>query len=173
MKIKSLLIISAFAAGSSISSQAFTLDAVGYEGGELALAPWSVSVPGYGELIFESAEGSPLVINSSYENPQDGSLPILRFNPNDAVKITFNGARISNVEFYFAGLSKNEGFEVVDLTQSDLLIPQALKITLRGDGDSDGADLYAVTWNTQSIPEPSSVVLGMTGVTGFLFRRRR
>ena len=171
MKIKSLLIISAFVASSSISTQAFTVDAVGYEGGELATAPWSVSVPGYGELIFESAEGSPLVISSSYENPQDGSLPIVRFNPNDAVKITFNRAGISEVEFHFAGLSKNEGFEIADLTNVGRHIPQAFKINLQS--EVDGADLYAVTWNTQSIPEPSSVVLGMTGVTGLLFRRRR
>jgi hypothetical protein len=171
MKTKSLLVTAAFAAGTSISSQAFTLDAVGYEGGELAPAPWSVSVPGYGELIFETAADSPLVISSSYENPQDGSVPIIRFDQNDAIQITFNGARVLDVEVYFTNLSRNEKFERTNPPQSDLFVPQAFNITLPGDGD--GADLYAITWNSLSIPEPSSTILGMMGVAGLMFRRRR
>jgi PEP-CTERM motif len=172
MKTTSLLATAAFAVVTSISSQAFTLDAVGYEGGELSPAPWSVSVPGYGELIFETAAGSPLVISSGYENPQDGLMPLIRFDGNDAIRVTFNGARVFNVEFYFASLSGNDGVEVADLTQSDLSIPQTFRITLRGTSDSV-ADLYAITWNSQSVPEPSTTLLGMVGVAGLVFRRCR
>lgn len=171
MKPKIPLATAAAIIGLSAMCGAFTLDAVGYEGGELSPNPYSVLVPGYGELIFETAVGTPVVISSGYGNTSETELPVVRFDEEDAIRITFNGLAITNVNFYFAGLSFNEGFEVRNLTKSDLFTPQAFLITLKGSGD--GADLHAITWNTQSVPEPSSALLGMMGAAGMMLRRKR
>ncbi len=91
MKTKIPLLVAALVVGLPMAASAFTLDAVGYDGGELSLNPATVSVPGYGMLIFETALGMPLVVNSGYENSHEVGHPLLRFDPNDSVKITFDG----------------------------------------------------------------------------------
>ena len=171
MKMKIPLLIAALVVGMPMASSAFTLDAVGYEGGELSLNPVSVFVPGYGVLIFEAAVGTTLVVNSAFANDNGFGGPSLNFDQNEAVKITFNGAQPLNVDFDFVGVSAGESFEVQNLTQSDLFTPQAFLVTLKGKGD--GAGLYAISWNTQCIPEPSSALLGLIGTAVFAFRRRR
>lgn len=148
-------------------SSAFTLDAVGYGGSELSLSPRSVFVPGYGELIFEAAVGTSLVVNSAYENDNGFGGPSLSFDQNEAVKITFNGLEPLNVDFDFVGVSAGESFVV----QKDLFTPQAFLVTFQGGGD--GAGLYSVSWDTQCIPEPTSALLGLVGTAVFAFRRRR
>jgi hypothetical protein len=171
MKTKNPLILAAFVAGLSMAASAFTLDAVGYEGGELSLNPAAVSVPGYGMLIFESALGMPLVVNSGYENADGVGDPLLKFDPNDSVKITFDGTQLLNVDFYFGGLSDGESFEVQSLPEAEIFTPQAFLVTLKAGGD--GADLHAIRSNTQSVPETSATLLGMMGIAAFAFRRRR
>ncbi|MEY3896842.1 MAG: hypothetical protein RLZZ214_2362 [Verrucomicrobiota bacterium] len=160
-------LIAALVAGLPMAASAFTLDAVGYEGSELSLNPVSVFVPGYGELIFEAAVGSTLVVNSAYQNDNGFGGPSLSFDQNEAVKITFNGLPPLNVDFDFVGVSAGESFVV----QKDLFTPQAFLVTLQGGGD--GAGLYAVSWNTEVIPEPTSAMLGLIGTAVFAFRRRR
>lgn len=166
MKMK-IPLIAALAAGMPVISSGFTLDAVGYSGDELSLNPVSVLVPGYGELIFEAAVGSALVVNSAYQNDNGFGGPSLNFDQNDAIKITFNGLEPLNVDFDFVGVSAGESFVV----QKDLFTPQAFLVTLQGGGD--GAGLYAISWKTQAIPEPTSALLGLIGTAVFTFRRRR
>ena len=55
--------------------------------------------------------------------------------------------------------------------QKDLFTPQAYLVTLQGGGD--GAGLYAISWNTEAVPEPTSALLGLVGGAIFAFRRRR
>lgn len=166
MKLK-IPLLAALLAGLPMASSAFTLDAVGYEGSELSLNPLSIFVPGYGFVIFEAVPGSTLVINSAYENDNGFGGPSLSFDQNEAVKITFGGLEPLDVDFDFVGLSAGESFVV----QKDLFAPQTFLVTLQGGGD--GAGLYAVSWNAECVPEPTSAMLGLIGTAVFAFRRRR
>lgn len=166
MKMK-LPLLAALVAGLPMASSAFTLDAVGYEGAELSLSPLSIFVPGYGFVIFEAVPGSALVVDSAYENDNGFGGPSLSFDQNDAVQITFGGLEPLDADFDFVGLSTGEIFDV----QKDLFTPQTFLVTLQGGGD--GAGLYAVSWETECIPEPSSAMLGLIGTAVFAFRRRR
>ncbi len=166
MKIKTPL-VAALLLGMPAISSAFTLDAVGYGGGELSSTPYSVFVPGYGELVFEAAAGSSLVVNSAYQNDNGFGGPSLSFDDNESVKITFKGLAPLNTDFDFVGVSAGENFVV----EKDLVTPQAYLLTFKGAGD--GAGLYAISWNTEAVPEPTSALLGLVGGAFFAFRRRR
>lgn len=166
MKTK-IALVAALVAGLPAIAGAFTLDAAGYSGTELSLNPFSIFVPGYGELIFQAAVGSSLVVDSAYRNDNGFGGPSLNFTQNEAVKITFNGLPPLNVNFDFVGVSAGENFVV----QKDLFDPQTYLITLQG--SADGAGLYAISWNTDAIPEPTSAMLGLVGTALFAFRRRR
>jgi MYXO-CTERM domain-containing protein len=166
MKMKAPL-VAALMLGLPAMSNAFTLDAVGYEGSELSLDPVTVFVPGYGDLVFEAASGSTLVVNSDYENDNGFGAPALSFDSNESVKITFKGADPMNVDFDFVGLSADETF----LVEKDATTPQTYFLTLKGCGD--GAGLYSISWCAQSVPEPSSAMLGLIGAGYFALRRRR
>lgn len=133
MKIK-IPLIAALVAGLPMASSAFTLDAIGYEGSELSLNPVSVFVPGYGELIFEAAVGSVLVVNSAYRNDVGLGGPSLSFDQNEAVKITFNGLPPLKVDFDFVGVSAGEDF----VEQKDLFTPEAFLVTQQGGGNGAG-----------------------------------
>jgi hypothetical protein len=164
MKMK-LLLVAALVAGLPVISSAFTLDAVGYEGDVLSLNPESVFIPGYGELIFEAAVGSALVVNSAYQNGNGFGGSSLNFDPNEAVKITFNGLEPLNVDFDFVGLSVGESFVV----QKDLFTPQAFLVTFQGGGA--GAGVYAVSWDV--VPEPAAATLVLMEIALLILRRRR
>lgn len=152
--------------GMTISAgSAFTLDAVGYEGGVLEQNPFSVFIPGYGELVFEASLGASLVVNSAYQNDNGFGGPSLNFDANESVRITFNGAEPLNVDFDFVGQSVGESFVI----EKDLFTPQAFIVTHRGQGD--GAGLYAMSWN--AVPEPASATLGLIGSMLLVLRRRR
>jgi hypothetical protein len=127
-----ILLLAALVAGSPMASSAFTLDAVGYEGGELSLSPMSIFVPSYGMVIFEAVLGSTLVVTTSaYENDNGFGGPSLRFDQNDAVRITFGGLAPLDSGFDFVGLSLGEVFD----TQEALLTPQTFLVTLQGGGN--------------------------------------
>lgn len=166
MKMKTPLVAVLSIAAMSVGS-AFTLDAIGYGGGVLEQNPYSVFVPGYGELVFEAAPGSSLVLNSAYQNDNGSGAPSLNFDENESVKITFVGAEPLNVDFDFVGQSAGESFVI----EKDLFTPQAFLVSLKGAGD--GAGLYAVSWNTECVPEPTSSMLGLLGSMALLVRRRR
>jgi hypothetical protein len=164
MKMKTPLVAVLSIAAMSIGS-AFTLDAVGYGGGVLEQNPYSVFVPGYGELVFEAAPGSSLVVNSAYQNGNGCGAPSLSFDENESVTITFVGAEPLNVDFL--GQSAGESF----VSEMDLFTPQAFLVPRKGGGD--GAGLHAVSWNTGYVPEPTSSMLGLLGCMVLLLRRRR
>lgn len=163
MKIKYPL-VAALLIGMQAVSSAFTLDIATYQG-PLSSTPASINVPFYGEVSFEWGAGSNLVINSDYQNDNGFGGPSLNFDNGESLKVTFNGAAPLNVNFDFVGVSVGEYFAV----STDLINPQAYNITFNGAGD--GAGLYAVSWNT--VPEPTSAMLGLLGGAFFAFRRRR
>lgn len=164
MKMKTALVAALFGLF-PVLGNAFTLDAVGYEGGILANSPVSILIPGYGELVFQANIGSSLVVDSAYRNDNGFGGPSLNFDQNEAVKITFNGPEPLNVDFDFVGQSAGESFVI----EKDLFTPQAFVVTLKGEGD--GAGLYAMSWN--AVPEPSAAALGLVGSLLLLVRRRR
>lgn len=164
--MKHKLSLVAMLLGLSMSTgSSFTLDAVGYEGGIIDQNPLRIFVPGYGELIFEAAPGSELVISSAYENDNGFGGPSFNFDAGEAVKITFDGLEPLDLDFDFVGLSVGESFTI----EKDLLTPQSFIVTLRGEGD--GAGIYAVSWTV--IPEPASAAMGLVGTMVLLLRRRR
>ncbi len=164
MKTKKWLVAALFAASVAVGG-AFTLDAVGYAGGTLEQTPFSVFIPGYGELVFEAVTGSSLVVNSAYQNDNGFGGPSLSFDENESVKITFVGPEPLNVDFDFVGQSAGESFVI----EKDVFTPQAFVVSLKGGGD--GAGLYAVSWN--AVPEPASATLGLLGAAMLVLRRRR
>jgi hypothetical protein len=163
MKLKTAFVAALLGMAPAIGG-AFTLDAVGYEGGVLSQNPFSIFIPGYGELVFEAVGDSSLVVDSAYQNDNGFGGPALSFDQDEAVKITFNGPEPLKVDFDFVGQSAGESFVIENELSS-----QVFTVTLRGQGD--GAGLYAMSWN--AIPEPSSAALGLIGSMMLVFRRRR
>lgn len=166
MKTKTPL-VAALMLGMHAMAGAFTLDAAGYEGGELSSTPFSVFVSGYGELQFQALGGVTLPVNSAFRNDNGFGGPSLTFKQNDSVKVTFKGPEPLNVDFDFVGVSAGEAFQV----EKDLFTPQAFVLTLKGSGD--GAGLYAISWKTEAIPEPTTALMGLLGGVVFAMRRRR
>lgn len=138
-----LPLLAALVAGLPMAAGAFTLDAVGYEGGELSLSPLSVFVPGYGFVIFEAVPGSSLVVHSAYANDKGFRGPSLSFDQRDAVKITFSGLAPLNTDLGCVGLSLGEIFDV----QKDPSASQTFLVTLRG--DRNGKGLRTESWEAQ------------------------
>ena len=151
--------------GSMAASSAFTLDFVGYDGATLPNNPLVIFVPGYGDVRFDAANGSSLVVNSAYQNDNGSAAPSLSFDQGDALQVTFLGAQPLNVDFDFVGVTAGESFTV----QPDLFASQSYILNLQGSGD--GAGLFAISWT--QVPEPASAMLGALGSALLVLRRRR
>ena len=153
-----------FAAVSAIAvnvSSAFTLDAVGYQGGELPLNPLSIFVPGYGEVVFEDCLGSMLVVESAYQNSSSFDPQTLRHDPADDVKIIFSDQERLNLSLASIGLPSGASFgkggsPLAEAAESSAGVP------------SDAEDGSA-----GFIPEATSAVLGLIGTLLLLARRNR
>ncbi len=164
MKTK-LPLIAALSLGLCCTGSAFTLDFVGLIGTSLPPNPLTITIPGYGDVCFDAAKGSTLVVNDAYKNDNGFGAPSLSFDQNEAVKITFKGLQPLSVDFDFVGVSSGENFTV----QPDLFTDQAFIVNLQGSGD--GAGLYQISWN--AVPEPASSLLGAMGCALLVLRRRR
>jgi hypothetical protein len=139
-------------------SNAFTLDAVGYDGSELSRAPYSVFVPGYGEMVLETDNETSLVVHSAYRNDSGFAGPSLSFHPGDAVKITFDGHDPGNSEIDFFGAQRTENR---DGPKAELVPHDS-----RGEARS-----YAMSWS--KVPEPTSSAIGLLSTVALILRRRR
>lgn len=69
---------------------AFSLDAVGYEGGDLTPCPLTMMVPGYGEVVLESDQGLMMVLNPAYSSGGCCVAAPLKFDQADCVKVSFH-----------------------------------------------------------------------------------
>jgi hypothetical protein len=134
--------------GSMMSSgHAFTLDAAGYEGAGLLRDPMSLRIPGYGEVVFESGFGTPLVVASGYQTVAVlGGLPLC-FDPQEAVKISVKDQ---------SGAARAGGEPDLQLVVD---VPEA------------EPEAQNSVW--QSIPEPAAAGLGLVGLLLLLLGRRR
>lgn len=160
MKIKLFIGSAMFVCLSSVGS-AFSLDFTGLVGTTLPPDPLVIFVPGYGNVTFESALSSNLIVE-----PVDGT-PALAFDQGEAVRITFDGVDVTDISFGYAGVSISESFSVVP----DIFDPNTFVATLNGTGN--GAGITSITFNGNAIPEPSSALLGVIGASLLVLRRRR
>lgn len=166
MKTKTTL-VAALLCGLSASSGAFTLDFTGFEGTELPPSILQIAVPGYGDVRFEAIGGSTLIVDSSHMNDDGSAAPSLSFNRGESVKVTFLGNQPLDTNFDYVGISVGEYF----VSGVDPVNSQAYVLTMNASGVSDGAGLYAVSWN--AVPEPSTAILGAVAGLGFILLRRR
>jgi hypothetical protein len=165
MKV-SLPLLAALVVGFPAMSGAFTLDFATSVGAVVQSgSPLTINIPGYGDVVFDVGVGTPLVVNSAFENDNGFGGPSLSFDTGEAVKITFNGLEPLNLDFDYVGNSIGETF----VGQPDLFTPQSFVVNLQGAGN--GAGIYQISWN--AVPEPSSALLGLIGAAVFAFRRRR
>lgn len=126
----------------------FSLEAAGYEGGALAKEPYSVWVPGYGEVVFETEIGAALVVDPAYGNGHGFGGSALSFEPDDLVRIDF---------------SDPSG----DGTAAAATIPPVQDLEVMGSGSGPRASV----WN--AVPEPATAGLGLVGMVALLLGRRR
>lgn len=147
------------------AASAFTLDFVGYDGQTLPPNPLTIPITGYGDVTFEAGTGSSLVVNSAFLNDNGFGAPALAFSQNDQVRITFQGAPVTDVDFDFVGVSNGETFVV----QTDLFSSNTFLVNLQGGGD--GAGIFQISFN--AVPEPSASLLGALGASLLVIRRRR
>ncbi len=160
--------LAAFAAFVPALAGAFTLDFASYNGTLVNVgAPLVVNVPGYGNVIFEALPVASLPVSNLYVNDNGFGGPSLNFDPRESVKVTFEGLQPLNVDFDFVGVSVGEQFAVAP----DAVNSKAFILTYTDTAVSNGAGLYAVSWN--QVPEPASAMLGVIGTAVFALRRRR
>ena len=116
-------------------------------------------------MIFSTTGANTFTVNSTYTAPSSNiSLAIL---PTRSLTIEFAGANplvdINDVSFGFNNLSGGDG-----LTYS---VVNASTITLNMGSGGNGAGLRDVSFST--VPEPSTAILGATGLFALVLRRRR
>jgi hypothetical protein len=166
MKISTPLIAVLSAMAWSIGN-AFTVDAVGYSGAVLSQNPYSIFIPGYGELVFEPGPGLSLVVNSAYQTDNGFDGLSLGFDPDDSVKIAFVESESFDEDSDSAGRSTDDSL----LNEKSPFTPEATLMTIQGKGD--GVGRFAIQWATNSIPEPTSLALGLLVSVMLVMRRRR
>lgn len=133
------------------TGDAFTLDAAGYQGGDLARDPLSLRVAGYGEMVFESDRGAPLVVTSGYESVSVPRAIPLNFELREVVKLSVSGKASDE---YSVSMSDFQSFAGISTTNQDKEVKVSTSV-----------------WKT--IPEPASAGLGLAGMLLLLMGRRR
>lgn len=164
MKMKTPLLAVLFGFPLSVGN-AFTLDAVGYCGGTLEATPFSVFVPCYGEVVFETGADSALVVSSAFEEKDGFGGEALGFDNTDAVRIIFDDEPSAAPDEDRGATQAGASFTI----GKSRLLRQALP-------DSHaklGAAAIATSKGWHAVPEPASVALGFTGALLLLLRRRR
>lgn len=144
----------------------FAFDFVAYNGSTInSSTPLTVNVPGYGNVVFSTTGSNTFTVNSTYTSPSSNiSLAIL---PTRSLTIHFAGSDplvdINDVSFGYNNLGSNETitYNVIDAN--------TIKLTMGATGN--GAGLRDVTFS--AVPEPSTAILGVTGLIALALRRRR
>ncbi|RPJ33248.1 MAG: hypothetical protein EHM17_10970 [Verrucomicrobiaceae bacterium] len=95
---RSLLIFVALLLGAAASSRAFTLDFANHELTESGHGPYSVFVPGYGEVVFENGLDGALVIESAYASTGGFELPAAHFKT-ESVEVAFDTGEPASPDF--------------------------------------------------------------------------
>jgi hypothetical protein len=144
-----LLPVLLFAA--SAAAHAFTLDIAGDGIEEFGRSPRSISVPGYGEVTFESGLDGALVVDSAYASNGEINFPPV------ATSVSKPQAAVTEVAEYVEISSRST-------------VPAT---------DQPAAETDRVAGKTKppeglnSVPETASAALGLLGILLFLLRRWR
>jgi len=163
MKLTTLIAASAFLALAS-HSNAFTFDFNSVPVG--TAVPFTINVPGYGDVEFSPVFGSVLEIGTQYETNGDPTKS-LEFDPGDTVAVTFLGVEVFDVDFDFADVSSGE-VQVVGGSSPNF---ELFLVSLPpGNPNANGSGLVEVSF--KAVPEPAGSMLGVLGA-GLLFLRRR
>jgi hypothetical protein len=140
-----------------VSGAGFTLDAAGYDGAELPHEVAAIRIVGYGEVIFEAADDTAIMVNSGYLYDTLPPNPDLDFDLRKVVKIVLNGPGKRAESLTFAGIPTAGQQEIVPAAGHDFSIPST---------EADVTKPYGV-------PEMASAVLGLLGTAILLLRRLR
>ena len=167
MKTKLFTLFATMAA--TLGLQAFTIDFNGLVVPRLttvdASTPLVINVAGYGDVRFEVGAASPdvLVVDTNHSN--DGGSTFqnsLELDPGETVLVTFLGPQAINVDFDIIGINNGESATPVPFGSSEHQL-EAI--------GGDGVGVAAISWNV--VPEPSSGLLVLVGVSALMLRRRR
>jgi hypothetical protein len=76
-----------------LTSNAFTLDFVGYEGGTLPPVPAAMTVPGYGEVLLHAMDEAGLVVCSAWSNDPFSDKKKISFSKKDAIQVKLEDSK--------------------------------------------------------------------------------
>ncbi len=167
MKAKLFTLLTTMAA--TVGIQAFTIDFNGLVVPLLttvdSTTPLVINVAGYGDVRFEVGPASPdvLVVDTNHSN--DGGTTFqnsLELDPAETVLVTFLGPQAINVDFDIIGINAGESATPVPFGSSEYQLDAI---------GGDGVGIAAISWNV--VPEPSSGLLVVVGVSSLMLRRRR
>jgi hypothetical protein len=144
---------------SFVSAFTFDFDFVGLNGTQISAAnPLTINVAGYGNVIF-TADGAQVIGISSNR---------VNINPAQTLNIYFDGA--------LAPTSGSVNFTISGIAEADGLITNTFSARSYSivAGNGPGADGFRlVSGEFTAVPEPSTAILGVTGLMALALRRRR
>jgi len=164
MKLKAIIAVAALALPSSL--HAFTLDFASSVGSSIP-STLIVNVPGYGDVSFTAGFNAMLGAQSTLNvGTAFSGASALQFDNGDTVYVNFLGTLPSGVGFEQIAITTGtaENFVVLQTGTNEYVVSLQ--------GSSNGAGLTGVSFASQ-VPEPSTSLLGVVGLTGLLIRRRR
>lgn len=153
---------------SSMSASAFTVDFNALSGAIFSSSsPNSISVPiaGYGDVVLTAELGSTLEVNEEFTNDLGDMITAVRFDGSDAVTVQFNGSTPLNVDFDYVGISVGE-----NLNASATSSPTSFDLAFSSADPDAAAGLRSISFD--SVPEPSTALLGCVSLLGLLRRQR-
>jgi len=124
----------------------------------------TVNVAGYGNVSFEVTNTDSLIVDNHHSSGGGPTQDSLEIDSDETVIVTFLGAPALNVDFEIIGIDGGESSEASYFAGTD-----DYRYT-PGIG-TDGTGIARVTWNT--VPEPSSSLLVLLGMSSLILRRRR
>lgn len=143
------------------SLSAFTLNFAGLVGQTIP-STLTVTVPGYGDVRIDAPAASPVAVGDLY------GAPAIQLAPGQQIVVSFLGGAVTEFDSLDLGLDGEELF--VTNFFSGINVGT---FTLDGEALVPGGGITAITFNAAAVPETSSAMLGLLGVTGLILRRRR
>jgi hypothetical protein len=160
MNLKIALAVALFCNTAAVSS-AFSLDFIGYEGSTLPANPLVIYVPGYGDVRFDTTNGSTLIVDNAYQNDEGSVAYSLSDHEREALLLTFRDAQSLKVDSVEVSL--------VDTFTVQPALFEAQPNLLHDQRSGNGR--HTINWNR--VPEPASALLGALGSALLVLRRRR
>lgn len=134
-------------------------------------SPQTVTVPGYGDVLFQVASGSSdsISVGSTFTNDAGTIQQSLELGSFETIVVTFLGADVLDVDFDIIGVSTGQNaapsVDALDRNQFQY------SPNTPAPGGTEGAGIAAISFT--AVPEPSSSLLIVIGAGSMLLRRRR